>query len=142
MIVGPHLHETIDFGNAFNLSAAETSIGTAKVNGVGIEIMPGDGRMISFFVSFHTIASQDLTFRVEESADDSTYTTVKKISNSSTDITFQTAQDAQDSFIGSIPFAHLASTTKYVRLTATGSAATCGGAAASFATLDRDWETQ
>lgn len=136
MLVGPHLHETIDFGNAFNLSAAETSIGTAKVNGESINVSSKTGRMISFFVSFHTISGEELTFRVEESADNSTFTTVKKISASSTDISFETAADAQDAFIGSIPFSHLASTTKYVRLTATGSAATCGGAAASYAISD------
>jgi hypothetical protein len=70
---------------------------------------------------------------VEESADNSTFTSIKKISDSSADITFSTTANSTESFIGSIPFAHLASTTKYVRIVFTGSGASAGGAAATYA---------
>lgn len=134
MLVGPHLHETIETGSAFALSATATTIGSSAVNGTGIEIMPGDGRMITFFMNFSTASGKTLAVTVEESADNSTFTSIKKISDSSADITFSTTTNTSDeSFIGSIPFAYLASTTRYVRLVVTGSGSSAGGAAASFA---------
>ena len=135
MLVGPHLHETIDFGNAFNLSASETTIGNSNVDGANINVSSKTGRMISFFVSFHTDSGKTLRFRVEESptTTDGDFTEVMKISDSTSQIQHTTAANTQDSFIASIPFAHLKATTKYVRLVAFGSGANAGGAAASFA---------
>ena len=82
MLVGPHLHETIETGEAFALSATATTIGSSAANGTGIEIMPGDGRMITFFMNTSTAAGKTMAVTVEESADNSTFTSIKKISNS------------------------------------------------------------
>ena len=133
MLVGPHLHETIETGEAFAFSATATTIGGSAANGTGIEIMPGDGRMITFFMNTNTASGKTMAVTVEESADNSTFTSIKKISNSSADITFSTTANSTESFIGSIPFAYLASTTRYVRIVFTGDGASAGGAAATFA---------
>lgn len=132
MLVGPHLHETIETGEAFAFSATATTIGGSAANGTGIEIMPGDGRMITFFMNTNTASGKTMAVTVEESADNSTFTSIKKISDSSADITFSTTANSTESFIGSIPFAYLASTTRYVRIVFTGSGASAGGASATF----------
>jgi len=133
MIVGPHLHETIETGEAFAFSATATTIAGSAANGTGIQVMPGEGRMITFFMNTSSASGKTMTVTVEESADNSTFTSIKKISDTGTAISFTTTANSTESFIGSIPFAYLASTSKYVRIVFTGSGASAGGAASTYA---------
>ena len=137
MLVGPHLHEQVEVFNAFNVAdAASSGASGATTQGNSISLFNElDGRMITFFINTVTASGKTLTVEVEESADNSTFTTIKKISDSTSAISFVTTDNTQEFFMGSIPFAYLQSTTKYLRLIIKSTSGASGGGAAATAVI-------
>lgn len=116
------LHENCMVGTA--LAGVSLANGAAVGTGTGINVATLGGQRISFIANCGNVVSADtITFTFEESADNSSFTTIKNTEATSVTVKFE-AKDGGDldskSSIMTIPYSCLLSTTKYVRVVATG----------------------
>ena len=116
------LHENCMVGTALAPVAVTSSALTPA--GTSINVATLGGQRISFIANCANIVSADtITFTFEESADASSWTTIKNTEATSVTVKFE-AKDGNDldskSSMMTIPYSVLASTTKYVRIVTTG----------------------